>query len=63
MMANNGPFCKGIENNKGNIFESELWEKTFDVRFFFILAPFSLPTILVKRCVLITQIHWKSNTH
>ena len=26
-MANNGPFCKGIENDKGNIFESELWKK------------------------------------
>ena len=28
IMASNGPFCKGIENNKGNIFESELREKT-----------------------------------
>ena len=35
MMASNGPFCKGIENDKGNIFESDLWEKTFDVRFFY----------------------------
>ena len=26
-MANNGPFCKGIENDKGNTFESELWKK------------------------------------
>ena len=26
-MANNGPFCKGIENDKGYIFESELWKK------------------------------------
>ena len=57
MMANNGPFCKGIENDKVNIFESELWEKTFDVRFFFILTLFSFPTLLVKRCVLITQIY------
>ena len=27
MMANNGPFCKGVENDKGNIFESELLKK------------------------------------
>ena len=27
IMENNGPFCKGIENDKGNIFESELWKK------------------------------------
>ena len=26
-MANNGPFGKGIENDKGNIFESEMWKK------------------------------------
>ena len=26
-MANNGPFCKGVENDKGNIFEPELWKK------------------------------------
>ena len=25
-MANNGPFCEGIENDKGNIFDSELWK-------------------------------------
>ena len=27
IMAYNGPFCKGIENDKGYIFESELWKK------------------------------------
>ena len=27
IMPNNGPFCKGIENDKGNTFESELWKK------------------------------------
>ena len=27
IMANNGWFCKGIENDKGNVFESELWGK------------------------------------
>ena len=26
-MINNGPFCKGIESDKENIFESELWKK------------------------------------
>ena len=26
-MANIGPFCKGIENDKGNIFESRFVEK------------------------------------
>ena len=30
-MANNGPFCTGMENDKGNIFESELWKKTVTV--------------------------------
>ena len=29
--TNNSPFCKGIENDKGNIFESELWKKTVNV--------------------------------
>ena len=28
IMANNGPFCKGIENDKGNILEAELWKKS-----------------------------------
>ena len=27
MMTNNGLFCKGIENDKGNIIQSELWGK------------------------------------
>ena len=27
IMTNNCPFCKGIENDKRNIFESELWKK------------------------------------
>ena len=27
IMANNDPCCTGIENDKGNIFESELWGK------------------------------------
>ena len=27
IMANNGLLCIGIENDKGNIFESELWKK------------------------------------
>ena len=27
IIANNGPFCKRIENDKGNVRESELWEK------------------------------------
>ena len=31
IMANYGPFCKGIENDKGNIFESELWKKIVNV--------------------------------
>ena len=30
-MANNGPFCKGIENAKGNIFESKIVGKTVNV--------------------------------
>ena len=30
-VANKGPFCKGVENDKGNIFESELWGKTVNV--------------------------------
>ena len=28
IMANNGPFCKGVENDKGNIFESDLWKNS-----------------------------------
>ena len=27
IMAYHGPFCKSIENDNGNIFESELWRK------------------------------------
>ena len=27
IMANKSPFCMGIKNDKGNIFESELWKK------------------------------------
>ena len=29
IMANNGPFCKGLENIKGNIFESEMYNGAF----------------------------------
>ena len=28
IMANNGPICKGIENDKGNLFASELWKNS-----------------------------------
>ena len=28
IMANNGPICKGLENDNGNIFEPELWKKS-----------------------------------
>ena len=31
IMANIGPFCKGIENDKRNIFDSELLKKTVNV--------------------------------
>ena len=31
IMANNGPFCKGIKNDKVDILESELWKQAVNV--------------------------------
>ena len=39
IMANNGPLCKGIENDKGNILESELWGKTLNVKWCVSIVP------------------------
>ena len=44
IMANNGPYCKGIENDKRNIFESELWKKNSEC----IMVRFLSPSVYVK---------------
>ena len=46
IMANNGLFCKGLENDKENIFESELWKKKWIYNGAFLK---SLSVVIVER--------------